>query len=75
MYWFDDVYSGIGYETIRQFNPEDFYLSEKSLVVFYPKYTFSAGAAGLSLNIFEIPYDHINDILVINTTLASETHS
>lgn len=66
MYWFDDAYSGEGYETIRQFNSDDFYLNEKALVVFYSKYTFSAGAAGLSLNIFEIPYDLIKDTLAID---------
>ena len=65
-YWFNDPYSGEGYETIRRFNPDDFYLAEKSLVVFYPKYTFASGAAGLSLNIFEIPYDDIRDVLAID---------
>ena len=64
-YWFDDVDSGLGYETIRQFDPNDFYLADHSIVVFYPKYTFSSGAAGLSLNIFEIPYNDIGGALAI----------
>jgi hypothetical protein len=63
LYWFDDAYSEEGYKIIRQFDPDDFFLTEKSLVVFYPKYAFAYGAAGLSLNIFDIPYDDIIDFL------------
>lgn len=47
-YDFDDAYSGDGYKSIRDFDPNNFYLSENSLVVFYPKYALKCGAAGAS---------------------------
>lgn len=62
-YSFDDAYSGDGYEIIRQFDPNNFYLTETSLVVFYQKYALSYGAAGPQ--IFEIPYESILNILKI----------
>ncbi len=63
-YMFDDAYSGEGYKSIRNFNPDDFYLSKKALVVFYQKYVLADGAAGPL--VFEIPYESISDILAIN---------
>ena len=63
-YLFDDPYSGDGYNSIRNFNPDDFYLSKDSLVVFYQKYALSIGAAGPI--IFEIPYEKISDMLAID---------
>ncbi|MEN2776928.1 RsiV family protein [Acetivibrio clariflavus] len=63
-YLFDDPYSGEGYKSIRNFNPDDFYLSKDSLVVFYPKYALSIGAAGPI--VFEIPYEKISDMLAID---------
>lgn len=60
-YFFENAYSGQGYESIRTFNPEDFYLTNDALVVFYPKYALAMGAAGALM--FEIPYDSIQGIL------------
>lgn len=62
-YSFDDAYSGDGYESIRHFDPNDFYLTETSLVVFYQKYALSYGAAGPQ--VFEIPYESILNMLKI----------
>ena len=62
-YSFDDAYSGDGYESIRQFDPNDFYLTETALVVFYQKYALSYGAAGPQ--VFEIPYESILNMLKI----------
>ncbi|HWQ72348.1 MAG TPA: RsiV family protein [Desulfitobacteriaceae bacterium] len=59
-YSFDDAYSEDGQAVIKQeFKHEKFYLTEKSLVVFYPKYSLGAGAAGTFK--FEIPLDLIKD--------------
>lgn len=63
-YMFDDAYSGDGYKNIRNFDPNDFYLSKKALVVFYQKYVLADGAAGPL--VFEIPYESISDILAID---------
>jgi hypothetical protein len=60
-YMFDDAYTGDGYKSIRDFDPNNFYLSKNSLVVFYPKYALAAGAAGPQK--FEIPYESISDML------------
>lgn len=60
-YSFDDAYSGNGYESIRNFDPHDFYLTEASLVIFYQKYALTVGAAGPQA--FEIPYKSISDML------------
>ena len=55
-YIFNDAYSGNGYEAIRRFNhSNDFYLSEKALIIIYQKYELKSGAEGVQ--IFEIPYD------------------
>jgi hypothetical protein len=63
-YMFDDAYSGDGYKSIRNFDPNDFYLSKNALVVFYQKYVLANGAAGPL--IFEIPYESISNILAID---------
>jgi len=68
MYLFDDPYSGAGYDSIRQFDQNDFFLQETSLVVFYPKYALAPGFAGMTLNYFYIPYSEIEDMLAINLT-------
>ena len=61
-YWFDDVYEGKGYAIIRDyFHPDNFYLTHNSLVVFYEKYSLTAGAGGPQA--FHIPYESIMDIL------------
>jgi len=64
-YMFDDAYSGEGYKSIRNFDKNDFYLSENALVVFYQKYALADGASGPL--VFEIPYDSISNILAIET--------
>jgi hypothetical protein len=61
---FDDAYFGDGYKSIRNFDPNDFYLSQNALVVFYQKYVLADGAAGPL--IFEIPYESISNILAID---------
>lgn len=61
-YNFNDVYSDKGHEAIHSYDFEDFYLKQNALVVFYPKYALSCGAAGPQ--IFEIPFDEISDILI-----------
>jgi hypothetical protein len=63
-YMFDDAYFGDGYKSIRNFDPNDFYLSQNALVVFYQKYVLADGAAGPL--IFEIPYESISNILAID---------
>ena len=60
-YNFDDAYSGDGYKSIRSYDPDNFYLSKNSLVVFYPKYALTIGAGGPQK--FEIPYESISNIL------------
>ncbi len=62
-FFFDDAYSDLGYESIRDFDPNNFYITENSLVVFYPKYALEAGAAGPLK--FEIPFESISDMLAI----------
>jgi len=76
VFLFDDAYSGDGYESIRNFDPSDFYFTENSLVpsdfyftenslvVFYPKYALEIGAAGPLK--FEIPIESISDMLAID---------
>lgn len=51
---------------IKDFDPQDFYLTEKSLVVFYPKYTLGAGASGTFQ--YDIPFALIVDKLKIKAT-------
>lgn len=63
-YMFEDAYSGDGYKSIRDFDPNDFYLSKNALVVFYPKYALADGAAGPQK--FEIPYESISVVLVFD---------
>lgn len=63
-YDFDDAYSGDGYKSIRDFDPNNFYLTKNALVVFYPKYALACGAAGPQK--FEIPFDSIVDVLALN---------
>ena len=63
-YFFEDPYSGDGYESIRSFDPNDFYLAETALVVFYQKYALASGAAGPK--VFEIPYETLSDMLKAN---------
>lgn len=63
-YMFDDPYSEEGSKSIRIFEPNDFYLSQNALVVFYQKYALANGAAGPI--VFEIPYEAISDILAID---------
>lgn len=41
--------------SVREYDPNDFYLIRDSLVVFYQKYALSPGAAGPI--IYEIPHD------------------
>lgn len=61
-YWFDNVYEGNGYDTIRErFDPENFYLTFDSLVVFYEKYALADGASGPQA--IRIPYEAIIDTL------------
>lgn len=62
-YFFDDPYSGDGYESIRNFDPNDFYLTQTSLVVFYQKYALACGAEGPK--VFEIPYEAVSEMLSI----------
>lgn len=61
-YNFEDPYAEAGREAIRGFAPDDFYLTEDSLVVFYQKYAISSGAAGPQK--FEIPYQDMADMLI-----------
>lgn len=61
---FDYAYSGDGYESIRNFDPSNFYLTENYLVVFYPKYALTIGASGPLK--FEIPIESISDMLAID---------
>jgi len=63
-YMFDDAYSGDGYKSIRNYDPNDFYLTKNALVVFYQKYVLADGAAGPL--IFEMPYESISNILAID---------
>lgn len=63
-YNFDDAYSGDGYKSIRSFDPNNFYLSKNTLVVFYPKYDLKSGADGPQK--FEIPFESILNILAID---------
>ena len=66
-YTFDDAYSNDGQAAIKkEFKPENFYLTDKSFVIFYPKYSLGAGAAGTFK--FEIPLDLIKDKLKIETS-------
>ena len=63
-YNFNDAYTEDGQAAIKkEFKPDNFYLTEKFLVVFYPKYSLGAGAAGTFK--FEIPLDSIEDTLKI----------
>jgi hypothetical protein len=60
----DDAYSGEGFKRIRKFDPDDYFLTENSLVVFYDKYALADGASGPQA--FAIPYAAIRDILAID---------
>ena len=62
-FFFEDAYSGEAREMIANYDLEDFYLTNGSLVVFYQKYDLAPGASGLQ--IFEIPYDLFADILAV----------
>jgi len=68
-YLFDDPYSGEGYNSIRNFDPNDFYLSQTGLVVFYQKYALAIGAAGPIE--FEIPYQYVSNMLAIDIKIKS----
>mgnify|MGYP000975984066 CR=1 FL=1 len=50
-------------KAISDFDPRDFFLTDKSLIVFYPKYSLGAGASGTFK--YEIPFDSITDVLKI----------
>lgn len=63
-YNFDDPYTEKGREAIRGFAPNDFYLTEDSLVIFYQKYAISSGAAGPQT--FAIPYQDMADMLIFD---------
>ena len=57
------VNSKAGKKAIREYNQNDFYITNKSLFVFYPKYVLGSGASGTFK--FEIPFDSISDMLKI----------
>lgn len=63
-YNFNDAYSDEGQEDIRRFDSDNFYLTKDALVIFYPKYTLSCGAAGPQE--FFISYEKILDVLAID---------
>ena len=65
-YFFKNPHDEDGIEMIRNFNLEDFYLTENFLVVFYKKYALTSGASGVQK--FEIPYEEISNILAIDIT-------
>lgn len=50
-------------KAISGFDPGDFFLTDKSLVVFYQKYTLGSGASGTFK--YEITFDSIADVLKI----------
>jgi len=58
-------YTDPWYEIIRQLDPNNFYITKNSLIIFYWRGTFAPGAGGMYPNIFEIPLDDIRDILAI----------
>ena len=61
-YFFNDPYSEDGKNyIINGFNPDNFYLTPKRLVIFYDKYELAHGAAGVQ--IFEIPYESIKELI------------
>ncbi len=61
-YLFDTPYQEEGYEAIRKnFDSNNFFLTDNSLVIFYPKDALSYGAAGPQR--FDIPLDELEDIL------------
>ncbi|WP_202708888.1 RsiV family protein [Sporosalibacterium faouarense] len=62
-YNFDDAYSGVGFESIRGVDPNNFYLTENALVIFYPKYDLACGAAGPQ--VFSISFELISNMLDI----------
>ncbi len=75
-YHFDNAYSEEGYEAIHSYDFKNFYLTPNSLVVFYPKYVLTCGAAGPQE--FEIPLEEISDVLAIdlnNTNVVSKNNS
>ena len=63
-YNFEDAYSTEGKTAIAKFQPENFYFTGESLVVFYPKYTLGIGASGTFE--FDIPLDLIKSKLKID---------
>ena len=64
LYLFGDAFANDGQSVILYYDPENFYLTEDALVVFYPKYALTAGAAGPQ--VFRIPYADIADKLAID---------
>ncbi|WP_425804860.1 RsiV family protein [Desulfitobacterium sp. Sab5] len=66
-YNFNDAYSeDCQTEIKKEFKPDNFYLTDKFLVIFYPKYSLGAGAAGTFK--YEIPLDLIKEKLKIETS-------
>lgn len=63
-YFFQDAYSEDGIASIRGWNKDNFILSNSGLLIFYEKYELAYGAAGVQ--VYEIPYDLIRDILLID---------
>ena len=60
-YLFNDPYSDDGYESVRGYDENDFYLTNDSLAVFYQKYALAVGAAGPQ--VFYIPLSSVSDML------------
>lgn len=63
-YFFDDPYTGEGYDDIRKYFSGVFYITEDELVIIYDKYALTAGAAGPQK--FFIPYEELVEILGID---------
>ncbi|GEM_PF-468718 len=65
LFFFEDAYSEEGTERIKNYNRDNFIISDDGLIIFYQKYELAAGAAGVIS--FEIPYGSMKDILAIDT--------
>ena len=65
-----DVNSERGKKAIRGYNPDNFYITDKALVVFYETGDLGPNASGPFK--FEIPFDSIKDILKIKVSMDDQ---
>lgn len=67
MYYFEDVYGADGVKAVHDYNPNDWYLTNQSLVLVYQQGSLGPNSSGILS--YEIPLDSIKDKLKISESI------